>query len=55
MAKSAGISERIAKAAVKQTVNLVKERWPDALANLNVPAAVRTEVLDRLATLPLAK
>jgi serine/threonine-protein kinase HipA len=55
VAKSAGISERIAKAAVKQTVNLAKELWPHALAKLNVPAAVRTEVLDRLATLPLAK
>jgi serine/threonine-protein kinase HipA len=55
VAKSAGISERIAKAAVKQTVKLAKEVWPDALAKLNAPAAVRTEILDRLATLPLAK
>ncbi|MFC0135609.1 regulator [Massilia eurypsychrophila] len=55
VAKSAGISERIAKAAVKQTVNLAKQVWPDALAKLNAPAAVRTEILDRLATLPLAK
>lgn len=54
VANSAGISERIAKAAVKQTVNLAKELWPGALAKLNVPAAVRTEVLNRLATLPLA-
>lgn len=55
VAKSAGISERIAKAAVKQTVNLAKASWPDALARLNAPAAVRIEILDRLATLPLAK
>jgi serine/threonine-protein kinase HipA len=55
VARSAGISERIAKAAVKQTVNLAKALWPDALANLNAPAAVRTEILDRLATLPLTK
>jgi serine/threonine-protein kinase HipA len=55
VAKSAGISERIAKAAVKQTVNLAKELWPDALSKLNVPATVRTEILDRLATLPLTK
>ena len=55
VAKSAGISERIAKAAVKQTVNLAKELWPDALTKLNAPTAVRTEILDRLATLPLAK
>ncbi len=55
VARSAGISERIAKAAVKQTVNLAKQVWPDALAKLNAPAAVRSEILDRLATLPLAK
>ena len=55
VAKSAGISERIAKAAVRQTVNLAKERWPEALAKLNAPAAVRTEILERLATLPLAQ
>jgi serine/threonine-protein kinase HipA len=55
VARSAGISERIAKAAVRQTVNLAKQVWPDALAKLNAPAAVRTEILDRLATLPLAK
>jgi serine/threonine-protein kinase HipA len=55
VARSAGISERIARAAVRQTVKLARELWPDALASLNVPAAVRTEVLDRLATLPLAK
>jgi serine/threonine-protein kinase HipA len=55
VAKSAGISERIAKAAVKQTVNLARELWPDALTRLSAPTTVRTEILDRLATLPLAR
>lgn len=55
VAERAGISERIAKTAVKQTVNLAKALWPDALAKLNAPAAVRNEILNRLATLPLAK
>ena len=55
VAKSAGISERIARAAVKQTVSLAKERWPKALADLGAPAAVQTEILNRLATLPLAQ
>jgi serine/threonine-protein kinase HipA len=55
VAKSAGISERIATAAVKQTVRLAQERWPAALKELEVPEAVRTVVLNRLATLPLAQ
>ncbi len=55
VARSAGISERIARVAVKQTVKLAKEMWPDALAGLNAPAAARIEILHRLATLPLAK
>lgn len=55
VAKSAGISERIAKAAVKQTVGLARELWPAALVDLGAPEAVRTEILGRLATLPLAK
>lgn len=55
VAKAAGISERIATAAVKQTVRLALERWPAALADLEVPEAVRAEILNRLETLPLAK
>lgn len=55
VAKKAGIAERIAKTAVKQTVELAKERWPQALREFEVPDAVRTEVLNRLETLPLAK
>lgn len=55
VASSAGIAERIAKAAVRQTVRLAKEQWPDALASLDAPEAMRAEILHRLATLPLAK
>lgn len=55
MANSAGLSDRIAKAAVKQTVSMAKELWPGALAKLNAPEAVRTEILDRLKTVALAK
>lgn len=55
VARDAGISDRIARAAVKQTVALAKERWPKALVDLGAPAAVQTEILNRLATLPLAK
>jgi serine/threonine-protein kinase HipA len=55
VARAAGISERIAKAAVKQTVSLAKERWPKALDELRAPDAVRAEILNRLDTLPLAK
>jgi serine/threonine-protein kinase HipA len=54
IAKSAGISHRIASAAVRQTVSLAKELWPKALHEMDVAEAVRTEILDRLATLPLA-
>lgn len=55
IARQAGIAERIAKAAVKQTIALARERWPKALLEMEVAAAVRREILDRLATLPLAR
>lgn len=55
VARSAGISDRIAKTAVKQTVALARELWPKALADLGAPDAVRTEILRRLETLPLAQ
>jgi serine/threonine-protein kinase HipA len=55
MAERAGISPRIARAAVKQTVALVRERWPQALRELDMPDAVRAEILQRLQTLPLAR
>ena len=55
IARSAGIAERIARAAVRQTVSLAKERWPAALRELEVADTVRTEILERLGTLPLAR
>lgn len=54
MAKQAGISERIAKAAVTQTVALAKDLWPKALQDMDVPHAVRVEIATRLNTLPIA-
>jgi serine/threonine-protein kinase HipA len=55
IARQAGISERIAKAAVTQTISRVKDLWPKALQVLDVPDAVRREIENRLLTLPLAK
>lgn len=54
IARQAGISERIAKAAVTQTVSRAKSLWPKALQDMDVPDAVRLEIEDRLNTLPLA-
>ncbi len=54
IAKQAGISERIAKAAVTQTISRAKDLWPKALQDMDVPNAVRLEIVDRLNTLPLA-
>lgn len=54
IAKQAGISERIVKAAVTHTVTLAKERWPKALQEMDVPESVRHEIEGRLNTLPLA-
>lgn len=55
IARQAGISERIAKAAVTQTVSLAKDHWPKALREMEVPHAVRREIEDRLNSLPLAR
>lgn len=55
VAAAAGISERIAKAAVKQTVALAQELWPTALRDMDVPEAVRKEIQSRIDTLPLAQ
>ena len=55
IARKAGIAERIAKAAVKHAVTAAKEHWPGALKNREVREAVKTEILARLANLPLAK
>ena len=54
IARQAGISERIAKAAVTQTVSLAKDHWPKALREMEVPDAVRREIESRLNSLPLA-
>lgn len=53
LAKEAGISDRIVKAAVKQTVSRAKELWPRALKEMDVPNTVKAEILRRLSTLPL--
>jgi serine/threonine-protein kinase HipA len=55
IAKKAGIAERIARAAVRQTVDRARELWPDALQEMEAPDAVRKEILQRLAMLPLAQ
>lgn len=54
IARLAGISPRIAKAAVIQTVSRAKDLWPKALREMDVPPAVRLEIARRLNTLPLA-
>lgn len=54
VARQAGISQRIAKSAVIQTVSRAKDLWPTALREMDVPHAVRYEIEDRLRTLPLA-
>ena len=54
IARQAGISERIAKAAVAHTVMLARDLWPRALQEIEVPDAVRLQIEDRLNTLPLA-
>ncbi|MQA39841.1 type II toxin-antitoxin system HipA family toxin [Rugamonas aquatica] len=55
IARQAGISERIAKAAVIQTVARARDLWPKAMQDLAMPDAVRIEIEDRLSTLPLAR
>lgn len=54
-AREAKIAERIALAAVKDAVSLARERWPALLDTLPTPPAMRTVVLERLETLPLAR
>lgn len=55
VARQAGISERIVKTAVTQTVARAKDLWPKALHEMEMPDAVRLEIEDRLNTLPLAR
>jgi len=54
IARQAGISERIAKAAVAHTVMLARDLWPSAMLKMDVPDAVRAAIEIRLRTLPLA-
>lgn len=53
-ANAAGISAKIVKTAVRQTVELAQETWRDALQELEAPVAVKKEILGRLDGLPLA-
>ncbi|WP_394778392.1 type II toxin-antitoxin system HipA family toxin [Undibacterium sp.] len=55
IATQAGIAARIAAAAVKDTVELARTRWPDALQDLPAPPAVDAEIRRRLAVLPLTQ
>lgn len=55
IATQAGISGRIAAAAVKDTVELARSLWPESLKNLPTPPAVDAEIRRRLQTLPLAQ
>lgn len=55
IARQAGISARIARAAVMQTVARVRELWPAALETLDMPLPVRQEIEARLDSLSLAK
>lgn len=54
IAKTAGISERIARTAVREVVGLAKERWPAALQDMDVSPTVRDAILHRLKQLPLS-
>jgi len=54
-AREARIAERIALAAVKDAVTMAQERWPALLESLPTPPAMKTVVLERLRTLPLAQ
>ncbi len=55
VANASGVSPKIVKTAVKQTVELAQETWRKALQGMETPQAVRDEILGRLDTLPLAK
>lgn len=55
VADMAGVPLKIARAAVKQTVERIHDTWPQALAAADTPDTVKREIQARLATLPLAK
>ena len=54
LAKSAGIAQRIATAAVKAAVSAAHDTWPKLLDELPTPRGMKEVILDRLNTLPLA-
>jgi serine/threonine-protein kinase HipA len=53
IAIQAGVAERIASAAVTQTVDLACDRWPEALREMDVSDSMRETILERLRSLPL--
>lgn len=55
IARKAGISQRIVKAAVKEAVSRAKALWPHAIEDMNVPGTVRAEITERLNALPLCR
>ena len=55
MGAACGVPSRIVQAAVRSAVAGAKARWPALLRNLPAPAGMAEVVLDRLATLPLAR
>lgn len=55
VAKAAGVAERIAVAAVKSAVAAAHATWPKLLDEHPTPPAMKAAVLERLASLPLAK
>ncbi|MES2071715.1 MAG: HipA domain-containing protein [Pseudomonadota bacterium] len=55
IAAQAGVSARIAVAAVRDTVELARTLWPQALKDLPAPPAVDAEIRRRLQKLPLAQ
>lgn len=53
-AREAGVSERVAVAAVRAAVRAAHAQWPALLDELPVPPGMKGVVLERLANLPLA-
>jgi len=54
VARDAGISPRIAVAAVRSAVDRAQATWGQLLDDMNAPAAVACAIRERLKTLPLA-
>jgi serine/threonine-protein kinase HipA len=55
MARASGVAERIATAAVKSAVAAARASWPRLLDDLPTPRGMKEVVMERLATLPLAR